>query len=501
MSTKRFLIWTAVSSEEQAEKYSPQEQANLAHQHVAKWGGSVVAELSVSESRSIVLFEDACARIPAYAALRDHIAAKTFDVLICYDTTRLGRKTSLILAVLELCAEAGIAVYEIDNPPPDLAGARGYDRQLLDALKAVGSQREVEKLKQRLAYGRIGRVKAGGFPGREPPYGYRYVYAADGARGIETVEEQAAIVREIFAAYLAGRGMNTIAADLQARGVPSPGSHTAAGSWQKTGVWVIIRRAWTYAGVSRLAPKGQLLAEGRGRWEPIIDTEIAERALAEHATRKANRRTANAKSRLTGVVWCEQCGRPMRQVINEDGSIMDAHDKRPGRRPRPRRAQFACAPSHPGGSVGTNRVLAALHLALDALATADLAAIPDDANDRAEQLRQEIAQHESAAARHAQALRRADTAYVNGVMDDARYQEQVRRLQAAAAAEQETIAQLRAQLANAQAHGSRRERLEEIRRAGYEMLTTPDTVAANAWWRRYCLVLVEQNSVVEVRWL
>lgn len=33
------------------------------------------------------------------------------------------------------------------------------------------------------------------------------------------------------------------------------------------------------------------------------------------------------------------------------------------------------------------------------------------------------------------------------------------------------------------------------------MLTTPDTATANAWWRRYVRVYVQDNQIIEVRWL
>jgi DNA invertase Pin-like site-specific DNA recombinase len=496
MAGKRFVAWVAVSSEEQAERYSPQEQLQLARAQVDKHGGTIVAELSVSESRSIVLFSEACERIPAYAELHELIKRRAFDVLICYDATRLGRKTSLIMSVVELCAENNIAIFEIDNPPASLEPDRSYDRRLMWLLKAGGSQQEVEKLKARLAYGRIGKVKAGGLPGRAPPYGYTFRYAADGTRHIDVVPEEAEIVQEIFSDYLDGRGMNTIAANLEARGVPSPGVAT----WRTSGVNSIIRRAWTYAGVSRLAPRGKLLAEGRGNWEPIITVTTAERSIAERADRRAHRRKMNTGGRLSGIVWCVECQRAMRQVLNEDGSIFDAYDKR-RKTPNRRRAVFYCYTYHPGGSVGTNKVIAALEIALDDLAGSDLSAIADDDTSHADRLQAQIAQHDAAIVRHTVALRRADTAYVNGAMDDERYTEQVKRLQAAIAAEREEIIKLHAMLTSEAERGTRRERLEEIRANGHAMLTTPDTARANAWWRRYVRVWARDNEVWDVQWL
>jgi DNA invertase Pin-like site-specific DNA recombinase len=492
MAGKRFVVWDAVSSKEQAEKVSPELQRDLAHQHVARWGGRVVDELSVAESRDIVLLSDAADLIPAYAKLLDHIRRQSFDVLVCYDLSRLGRAHTLILAIVELCSRAGILVYEIENPPPSLDGRKSYDESIVRALKAVGYQHEVEKMRDRMRFGREGRAKGGKLP-QLPPYGYYWQHHADGSRTVTLDPDKAAIVRRIAALYLDGHGMISIADALTDKGIPTPAGGAV---WQKNSVAVILHRAWTYAGYAEYYRQRRTgYIRSRGDWQPIWDEATAERIEQERAARAANRRIADTPSRLTGIVICEACGKPMWQVRNEDGSVRDSHNG------WKRRAKFYCQPYHSGGSVGTNRVLEALAYALDDLAHADLSAIPDDDEDRAGQLAQAIASHDAAIARHMASLRRADTAYVSGAMDDERYREQVDRLRAAIEAEQSAQVQLRAAADAQQQRGSRAERLAEIAASGSAMLTTPDTAAANAWFRRYVRVLVRDNSVVEVRFL
>lgn len=79
---KRWVLWAAVSSLPQAKKISNENQLQPGREAAAKFDGSIVDELVVpGESRSIVLFEDACARIEAYAQLRQHISNADFDVL------------------------------------------------------------------------------------------------------------------------------------------------------------------------------------------------------------------------------------------------------------------------------------------------------------------------------------------------------------------------------------------------------------------------------------
>jgi hypothetical protein len=86
-------------------------------------------------------------------------------------------------------------------------------------------------------------------------------------------------------------------------------------------------------------------------------------------------------------------------------------------------------------------------------------------------------------------------------MDDDRYREQVARLRGAIEAEQSARTQTEAAAIAQQQRGTRAERLQEIAARGLEMLTTPDTAAANAWLRRYVRVYVAGSRVVEVRLL
>ena len=146
-------------------------------------------------------------------------------------------------------------------------------------------------------------------------------------------------------------------------------------------------------------------------------------------------------------------------------------------------------------------MLAALQVALEELARIDLDNLPDDDDGQPAAIAARLAECEAAAQRHQAALRRADTVFVSGMMDEVRYQEQVRRLRAALEAVQSEGAQLQAAAAAAQQNGSRAERLAAIRAAGPAMLTLPDTAAANAWLRHYVRVYVRDNQATEIRFL
>ena len=192
----------------------------------------------------------------------------------------------------------------------------------------------------------------------------------------------------------------------------------------------------------------------------------------------------------------------MRQMRNEDGSI---RDPRPSQRHPDRveyirrRAKFYCVPVHPGGSIGTNRIMEALATALADLARQDLSAVPDDDTDQAAQLAAQLAAHDAAITKHLRGLRLADDAFVAGVMDLDRYKVQVDRLRGMIEAEESAKTQLQAAADAAQQRGSRADMLREVAAGGPAMLTTEDTAAANAWLRRYVRVMVRDNEVTEVR--
>ncbi len=112
-----------------------------------------------------------------------------------------------------------------------------------------------------------------------------------------------------------------------------------------------------------------------------------------------------------------------------------------------------------------------------------------------------IDQHTANVERHNAAMRRADTAFVSGVMDAERYAEQVQRLRGAVDAEQSAIAQLRADIASEQARGSRRDRMTDIIANGHAYLDSPDTATANAWLRPRMRIVCRDGIIVDVVFL
>ncbi len=308
----KFAIWAAVSSLPQAKKISLDDQIEEAKQHVNRHAGEVVAILRVpGKSRSIVLFEDACKRIEAYAELREMIERRSFDVLIYLDRSRLGRKASLSMAIVELCHEAGIITYEMESPPAELSLKESHDEMLIGAIKSVGAQQEIHKLVERHRKGMLGRAQAGKFP-NQPPYGYKKVYDATGTERIEIDEAEAEQLRTALLELYVGQGMTQlqVAEEMNRRGF----AYRTGKPWQQAHLVTILRTLWQAAGkvvLNRTSQTGRPYTITEGAHPAILTEAEAEAILTEQARRTKNRNRPRRPRRFSGVLRCGVCGEPL----------------------------------------------------------------------------------------------------------------------------------------------------------------------------------------------
>lgn len=309
----RFAIWAAVSSLPQAKKISLDDQVAEAHKHVERYSGDVVATLRVpGQSRSIVLFEDACQRIDAYAELRDLIQRKAFDVLIYLDRSRLGRKASLSMAVVELCHEAGISTYEMESPPASLDLAESHDDMLIGAIKSVGAQQEIRKLQERHRKGMLGRAKSGKFPNKIP-YGYRRVYNQDGSERIEIDADEATQLRMALLDLYVGRGMSQreVAEEMTRRGY----TYRTGKPWLIDHVVTILRAVWPAAGkvvLNRVSRSNRPYSIHDGAHPAILTEDEAQSIINEKRSRRGYfKQKARQSRRFSGVLRCGVCGAPI----------------------------------------------------------------------------------------------------------------------------------------------------------------------------------------------
>lgn len=490
MSTpKRFVSWAAVSSLPQAKKVSLDEQLRGNREHVEKHGGHLVEELVVpGESRSIVLFEEACRRIEAYARLKELIDARAFDVLIYLDRSRLGRKASLSMAVVELCQDAGIACYETDAPPATLddAARNTYDDMLIGAIKSVGAQREVEKFLERSLMGRMGRVKKGKFP-HIVPWGWKVRHDEAGHAHVEIDSEAAAIVRlAIVDLYLAcGFGLPGIAAELNRRGYTTP----TGKQWTDRHLVNITRRIWRYAGYGEYfvnSPRPYVRA--KGDWPAILTEAEVEAFHEEQRSRTRSRRAVHAPYRFSRLVVCETHG----------CNLVMMNVRRNGKQWLYLRCMTCIAerlPHYIPVAKVEDSLRAAIAVVQDKTTWARFLSAPAVAES---DILKRLEAQAAVIRRAKEAVLRTDDAYAAGAMSLERYTRQVRRQESAIAEAEREIAQLDKQIDNLRHEEKRVTRLEEIAAEGFDKLGDPDARRSNAWLRRHFRVYARAGDVTSV---
>lgn len=484
-------LWAAVSSLPQAKLVSLDDQLSLGREHAARHGCRIVAEFVVpGESRDIVLFEEASRRMEAYRQLGEAIEKHTIDVLIFLDRSRLGRQAALSMAVVGLCAKEGILIYDMESPPASLDQLRQsqatYDDQLLGAIKSVGAQREIEKMKFRQASGMIGRTKRGLMPGKLN-YGYTARYEADGTIVYEVDSAAAAVIRQICDLYLSGAGCHSIAYMLTEQGATSPSGRS---TWSHAMIVALLDKIWRYAGfaeLNRRSAKGRPYVKAKGAWPAIIDETTVEAIVAERKARKQNRKLVGTHWKLAGVVYCMTCGMPM-NICRQSPATRHLYDT------------MRCYRHTPGTYVSYREALAFAEAAIQSLQDTDLSTLEQHAPPAGRLNRQEAALEKQLEEIEAATLR-ADDQFVAGRMTPERYQRQLDALAERKAKVELDLAAVHRERERQGDREERRKRLATAKEFGVAMWNNPDVAAVNAWLRRLMRLWVAENEVRQIDWI
>lgn len=162
---------------------------------------------------------------PGGAAMHAAALAGEFDVLVIEGLDRLSRDSVDAERVVRRLEHRGIRIVGVAD---GYDSASGDSRYLLRGMRGIVNEDYRRALRPKVRRGLEGRVERG-FHAGGGAYGYRSVPTATGPRGeprdfrLEIVEDQAVVVREIFARFGRGESLARIASDLNARQIPGPG--------------------------------------------------------------------------------------------------------------------------------------------------------------------------------------------------------------------------------------------------------------------------------------
>lgn len=501
--SKRFVSWVAVSSLPQAKKISLEDQLRVNREHIERWGGTLVEELVVpGKSRSIVLFEDACAQIDAYRKLRELIETRSFDVLIFLDRSRLGRTASLTMTISELCERANILCYATESPPATLdADTPNIAQRLTEAFQSVMTREEIAKLMRRHEMGMKARVMRGDFPGGIP-WGWKTTWEMSPddkpVMRIEIDEVAAHTVRVLVELFLhKGMGYYSIAATMREMGLVPP----KGGAWSKATVSSLIARIHRYAGIIEInsgKDSKRPHIRAKMKWPAIISEDEAQAVEEERKKRGQHRRPEGSLHRFSLLVFCGQCGRRMAGAWS---TVHSRHDKNILYQVE----SFKCRSydgyvTHPKSNMSGKFIAAAVRDAIEFVSKKENRdRIVGNSAGHIEDIQFSIAQVEARIAKNADALQRADDQFVDGTMDTERYKRQVARLREQWDKLQTELTGQRERLDKEQFDSQRAQRLTEIADVGIAMLETDDIATANAWFLRHFKIEIHAHTPDRIR--
>lgn len=488
----RCVSWAAVSSAPQAKEVSNSEQCRINREHIERVGGVLIAELIVPGlSRSYVLYEDAARAVEQYAQLKELIDRSAFDVLFYLDSSRLGREDALIAAVSGLCRNAGIRLYETSSPPASLDGpVSTFDSRLLGAIKGVQAAYEVHKLKERSTMGRRARIKKGKHAGT-PPYGYARVYDATGKSRVEIVPEEASAIRLFYDLYIKdGLSLDLIGKEFERRGILTRNGKTR---WFAGTIRRMLMNRWAYAGYTSWGYRSKRFTHERFRekaeWEAILDEQTVVAAEQAMDRRAHARRAVRGPHRFSMLGKCAYCGSTIavHSRIGRNRAIVD---------------NFLCTKFCRGTHIGHPVIREALEAAIKRLQDAAFVeSLIDERPDRHQELAVKRDELYKLLDKVAEERKRLTMVFTRNTIDVDEYEELMAGLKERAEALSVALQEIESELARSVSPEQQREKLQEIRDAGMQMLDLPDEGAANLWLRKVFSLEIGEYQVLAVKYL
>ncbi|MCM2477812.1 recombinase family protein [Rhizobium sp. CG5] len=206
----RVALYARYSSDNQRDA-SIDDQLRQCRERAAREGWTVVETYSDRAISGASLIR------PGIQSLLADAQAGRFELVLSEALDRISRDQEDVAGVFKRLRVAGVTIFTLSE---------GEINELHVGLKGTMNALFLKDLAIKTHRGIRGRVEAGKIGGGNA-YGYRVVHRLDAhgepIRGErEIIGEQADIVRRIFREYVAGKGPQRIAADLNREGIPSP---------------------------------------------------------------------------------------------------------------------------------------------------------------------------------------------------------------------------------------------------------------------------------------
>lgn len=236
-------------------------------------------------------------------------AKHKFDRVICKSVTRFARNTKDCLAAIRKLKALGISVYFEENSI-DTTNMSG---EVLVTLLGLAAQHESVSISKNVKWGCQKRMQEGTFITPSAPFGYDYI-----EQKMVINERDSGIVRKIYADYLSGKGIDSIAYELK---------QTTGDAWNYTKVRYILTND-KYTGNSTFQkryttetlPFRKMMNNGEFPKYYVTDTHdaiISQDDFDKVQNLMAKRRLDSKKSEiypLSQKIVCGECGHKFRRI-------------------------------------------------------------------------------------------------------------------------------------------------------------------------------------------
>ncbi|ASN38838.1 hypothetical protein CGQ24_07325 [Arthrobacter sp. 7749] len=252
---------------------------------------------------------------PQYVRLLEEIEAGRIDAVIVWDIDRLTRTPTELEAFIDLADRHRLELASIGGEI-DLATPQG---RLTARIKGSVARHEVEQQSRRLKR-KFQETSLAGAPHGVVPFGYRRERAYDekgrpGELRDYIIPAEAEVIRELYRRTIAGESIRSMAAYVNGLGFK-----TARGNAFQGNVLGNMLRRPRYVGLR--THLGKIV--GTGAWDPIIDQDTYDRALAVlNAPGRIHSRGLAPKYLGSGIYLCGRCegDQVMRLSVHAKGSV------------------------------------------------------------------------------------------------------------------------------------------------------------------------------------
>ncbi|KAA9134844.1 recombinase family protein [Microbacterium caowuchunii] len=268
-------------------------------------------------------------RRPSFERVLELVRAGQVDTVVIWHTDRLYRLPRDLEPIIELADDRRLRFLTVTSSEIDLNTASG---RMVARILAAASAQEVEHKAERQKSASDQRA-ARGLPTTRPGYGYERVDGRD-----VVVEAEAHVIRDAARRVLASESLRAVAADLNARGVPSPGG----APWQGVTLRQMLRRP-SLAGLR--THRGVTVGAFDPTLHPaILDVDTHERLLAlfDDPARRRPSGGRTPKHLLSGLAECGLCA----EVLGGRMHRLPPWQPKPGSKSKPVKAAYACNKCH-----------------------------------------------------------------------------------------------------------------------------------------------------------